>query len=277
MTYDLIHTGFIQGIILTLIAFGIMIPFRFLNFPDLTAEGAYPLGAASCSVLILSGMHPFWATLVALFLSGIMAIGTAQITLRLNVNSLLAGIILSTMAYSINLKIMGKPNLALFENDATFFSAFNLSMLVSICVILFFLFLKTDFGLRFRAIGLNPHFAKRSNICVETYTRFGLFIAGGLYGLAGSLMAQMQQFVDVGMGVGIVIHGLASLMVGESILGNHTLLRQLIAPVLGSIVYQQIQGIVLSLGLQPSDLKLFTGIIVLFVLYMNSIKKLENS
>ncbi len=266
MTIELLYTGILQGLILAIIAFGIMIPFRFLNFPDLTAEGAYPLGGAVCASLLIAGIPQILAIMGAIIAGGLLAVGTSQVALRLKVNSLLAGIILSTMAYSVNLRIMGKPNIALFEMGGINLDLISLIMVVILCIIPFALFLHTDFGLRFRTIGSNPKFAIHSGISVNKYTSLGLFIAGSMFGLAGSLIVQMQQFMDVGMGVGIVIHGLASLMIGESILGNSTIPKQLVAPIIGALIYQQIQGIALSFGLAPSDLKFFTGSIVLIVL-----------
>ncbi len=271
MTMDLILSGLVQGLILSIIAYGIMIPFRFLNFPDLTAEGAYPLSGAICASCLSSGMHPLMAILSGISGAALMAIATGLIHLRFQINTLLAGIILSTMAYSVNLRIMGKPNIPLF--DHVFLSGMdiisNITVLFAVlilCVLPFALFLCTDFGLRFRAVGLNPEFARQQKISVKRYTILGLFLAGGLFGLAGSLMVQMQGYMDVGMGVGIVIHGLASLMIGEAITGNNTLTRQLVAPLAGALLYQQIQGLALSFGLAPSDLKFFTGSIVLLVI-----------
>lgn len=266
MSIELLYTGVLQGLLLAIIAFGIMIPFRFLNFPDLTAEGAYPLGGAVCASLLVADMPQILAMMAGIMAGGLLAVGTSQVALRLKVNSLLAGIILSTMAYSINLRIMGKPNIALFDMGDIHFDLISLIIISMLCVIPFALFLHTDFGLRFRTIGSNPNFAINHEISVNKYTSLGLFIAGSMFGLAGSLMVQMQQFMDVGMGVGIVIHGLASLMIGESIVGNGTISKQLAAPIIGSLIYQQIQGIALSLGLAPSDLKFFTGSIVLIVL-----------
>jgi len=266
MTIELLYTGVLQGLVLAIIAFGIMIPFRFLNFPDLTAEGAYPLGGAVCASLMVAGMPQILALIAGIVAGGLLAVGTSQVALRLKVNSLLAGIILSTMAYSINLRIMGKPNIALFDMGGINLDLISLIIVVMLCIIPFALFLHTDFGLRFRAMGNNPKFAINHGFSVNKYTSLGLFIAGSMFGLAGSLIVQMQQFMDVGMGVGIVIHGLASLMIGESILGNSTIPKQLAAPIIGALIYQQIQGIALSLGLAPSDLKFFTGSIVLIVL-----------
>jgi putative tryptophan/tyrosine transport system permease protein len=266
MSIELLYTGILQGLILAVIAFGTMIPFRFLNFPDLTAEGAYPLGGAVCASLIVVGVPQIWAVMAAVMAGGLMAVGTSQIALRLKVNSLLAGIIVSTMTYSINLRIMGKPNIALFDVGGITLDLISLIMVVMLCIIPFSLFLHTDFGLRFRTIGSNPKFPINHGISVNKYTSLGLFIAGSMFGLAGSLIVQMQQFMDVGMGVGIVVHGLASLMIGESIMGNSTIRRQLAAPIIGALIYQQIQGMALSLGLAPSDLKFFTGSIVVIVL-----------
>jgi putative tryptophan/tyrosine transport system permease protein len=126
--------------------------------------------------------------------------------------------------------------------------------------------LKTDFGLRFRTVGVNPNFSLNRLINVNYYTSLGLFVSGALFGFSGGLIVHMQKYMDVGMGIGLVIHGLASLMIGESIVGTNTITKQLIAPIIGALLYQQIQGIILSCGLAPSDLKFFTGGIVLLVL-----------
>ena len=271
MSIDLIMAGVVQGLILAMIAYGIMIPFRFLSFPDLTAEGAYPLGGALCAGLMSHGTSVVLAMLVGIMGAGAMAMGTAFVHLKLKVNTLLAGIILSTMAYSINLRIMGKPNLALFDNDRLFhFTVLSLVLIIAVCVVLYAFFLRTDFGLRLRAVGLNPAFVEKQGVSLSRYTILGLFMAGALFGLAGGCMVQIQHYMDVGMGVGIVIHGLASLMIGESVMGNNTLNRQLIAPLVGALLYQQIQGLALSLGLAPSDLKCFTGAVVLVVIAMKN-------
>lgn len=266
MTLELLETGLLQGLILALIAFGIMIPFRFLNFPDLSAEGSYPVGGAVCASLMIAGLSQIPAIIVGTLAGGIIASATAQVSLRLNVSSLLAGIIISTMAYSLNLRVMGKPNLALFGLTPFDFGAIPLILIVLSCMLPFGLFLYTDFGLRFRTIGSNIKFARSHGININKYITLGLFIAGSLFGLAGSLIVQMQQFMDVGMGVGMVIHGLASLMVGEALVGTTSIMRQLLAPLVGALVYQQIQGVALSIGLAPSDLKFFTGAIVIMLL-----------
>lgn len=275
MTAEFFHSGLLQGLILALVAFGIMIPFRFLNFSDLTAEGAYPLGGALCATLLGMGLPPSLACLGGMVGGGLMAIGTAHVALRLKIHSLLAGIILSTMVYSLNLRILGKPNISLFHVPGLALDIPFLVLLLGGVVGTFSLFLATTVGLRFRAVGLNPLLTERLRISLTLYTSLGLGMAGALFGLGGSLMVFLQQFMDVGMGVGIVIHGLASLMIGEALTGRHTLLRQLSAPVIGALLYQQIQGIALGCGLAPSDLKFFTGGLVLLVLFFQRIKSAE--
>ena len=274
MTSELILSGLLQGLVLALVAYAIMIPFRLLNFPDLSSEGAYPLGGALCASLIIAEVHPILAIIFASIAAGLVGIGTALIHLRFKVNTLLAGIILSTMLYSVNLRIMGKPNLALFDQPILFLNESMLSkILIMFIIIIVFviplaIFLRTEKGLRLRAVGLNPDFAKRQSICITSYTVLGLFIANCYSGLAGGLMVQLQAYMDIGMGVGIVIHGLAALMIGEAIIGNQSLNKQLLAPLIGALIYQQIQGMAITFGLAPSDLKFLTGFIVLSVIAM---------
>ncbi len=274
MIKDLLLTGILQGLMLAIVAYAVMIPFRLLNFPDLTSEGSFPLGGAICSSGLLMGLAPIFAIFLAILGAGLMGIATSLIHLRFKVNTLLAGIIVSTMIYSINLRILTKPNVSLFTVASLFSqnnslkNIFILSLILMIVVIPLALFLATDLGLKMRAVGLNPDFSRKHGISITRYTILGLFIAGSLGGLAGSLMVQLQNYMDISMGLGIVIHALAALMIGEALIGNDSISKQLIAPVCGALIYQQIQGFALSMGLEPSDLKFFTGCIVLFVIAM---------
>jgi len=277
MSIELIENGILQALILSLIALGVMIPFRILSFADLTSEGSYPLGGAIAASLIIAGIHPILATIIAVILAGIIGIATALINLRLKVNSLLAGIIVSTICYSINLRAMGKPNIALFEShtlftiDDTKIKILILSLILSVILIALKLFLGTEKGLVFRAVGLNKEFIERQGISITKYTILGLFLGNAFAGLGGSLIVQIQNYADIGMGNGIVIHALAALMLGECILQKQSLL----APIVGAIFYQQIQGIALSLGLAPSDLKMLTALIVLCVIAIQKKEKRE--
>lgn len=272
MNLDLILTGVIQGLLLALVAYAVMVPFRLLNFPDLTAEGAYPFGGALGASSLLLGLHPILSLLIATLGAGCLGVLTSQIYLRLKINTLLAGIIVSTMAYSLNLRTLGKPNVAMFDTAVLFMpnnTLHTISLLFGILLVMVLpltLFLHTELGLKLRAVGLNPTFAKRQGINIQHYTMLGLFIAGGFSGLAGGLIVQVQSYMDVGMGIGIVMHALAALMIGEQLIGTQTLSKQCLAPLVGALVYQQVQGVVLSLGMAPSDLKFFTGACVLLIL-----------
>lgn len=272
MSVELFSTGLLQGILLAIIAIGIMISFRILNFADLSAEGSYPLGGAVYASLILIDIPQIIALFIAICAGGLLSFAASQISLKMKVNSLLAGIIVSTMVYSINLKIMGKPNIALFNHDQFSLEVIPSSVILLFCLVPLFIFLKTDYGLRLRAVGLNQNFASKNYLNVNKYTGLGLFISGGFFALSGSFMVMVQRYMDVGMGVGIVIHGLAALMIGETLIGNDTLKKQLLAPIIGALIYQQLQGIILSLGLAPTDLKFFTGAIVLLVIGFSSKK-----
>lgn len=264
---SLVPSGFLFGTILALVALGVMIPFRLLDFPDLTAEGSYPLGGALCAFLLIHHIHPLLAMVIAAIAGGLLGMGTAYLHLRYQLNTLLSGIILSTMIYSVNLRLLGKPNEPLFDIE-NLISGNVLFLLLFALVLLggTFLLLSTEKGLRFRAVGLNTHCAAKLGVNLSRYIMFGLFIGNALSALAGSMIVQIQHYADIGMGFGIVIHALAALMIGETLIGNQTLLRQVLAPLVGALVYQQIQGLALGLGLAPTDLKFITGAIVLLAI-----------
>lgn len=275
MNIDLIMTGIEQGLILVLVAYAVMIPFRLLNLPDLSVEGAYPLGGAVSAAALLMGVPASIALMLGAICGATLGMLTATVHKYLNVNTLLAGIILSTMAYSVSLRLMTVPNLSLFGCIKIFdsmsgipaYRGLFLMLIIVSCLLPFIYFLFTCEGLRFRAIGHNLRFAHRLGMPVVFYTIAGFGFAGFLSGLSGGLMVQLQGYMDIGMGVGIVIHGLAAVMLGEIICNaQQSFMRQLLAPLAGALCYQQIQGLALTLGLMPSDLKFFTGGLVLIVL-----------
>jgi putative ABC transport system permease protein len=271
---EIAPSGLLQGLMLSLLVTGVMIPFRLLNFPDLTTEGSYPLGGALCASLIVAGVHPGFALFIACICAGMLGAGTALIHIKYKVNTLLAGIIVSTMVYSVNLRAMGKPNIALFELPNLFDDLSNgmTSQIITLLLInlvimsILYLFLNTQKGLRFRSVGLNPSFAEKQGVNLNKNIITGLFAGNALGGLAGALLVQIQGYADIGIGIGIVIHALAAMMIGEKIIGTGTTFKLIIAPFIGSILYQQIQGFALATGLAPSDLKLLTGAIVLGII-----------
>ncbi|MBB3610028.1 ABC transporter permease [Rhizobium sp. BK602] len=282
---SLIPVTLAQSFILSFVVLGIMIPFRMLSFPDLTSEGAFPLGGCVCGILLAAGVTPPLA-IVAAFAVGLAAgCCTAFIHLRFRIHTLLAGILMSTMLYSINLGIMGKSNLSVFGSPTVFDwvpfaqAGFPVSkivvagLLALIVLIGLNLYFKTEKGTAMRAVGANPDMAEAQGINVWAATIGGVGIASAFSAGSGALMVQSQGFADVNMGIGILINGLAALMIGEAFTGKQTVLRQLLAPFIGSIIYYQLVSLCLAAGMPPPNLKLATGLFVLAMLALPSIRR----
>lgn len=267
-----------QALIYGLVAVGIMIPFRLLNLPDLSCEGSFPLGGCVCAACIAAGWPPLLATLAGVASGALAGMATAALHLRLQIHSLLAGILVVTMLWSVNLRILGKSNLAIFGTPTVFeqideritqspglqIAFFGVLMLALLSLL--FWFTGTQIGLGLRGVGTNGTLAAALGLNVASYTVAGLAIANAVTGLAGSLVAQLQGYADVSMGFGVLVNGLAGLILGETIIGRTSLLRQIAAPAIGALVYYQLVSIGLALGLQPSDLRLATGLFVIATL-----------
>lgn len=275
---NLVPVTLSQSLIYSFLVLGIMIPFRLLSFPDLTSEGAFPLGGCVCATLLLAGYPPLLATVVAM-LAGVGAgAATALVHLRFRINSLLAGILVFTALYSVNMRVLGRSNIALFNTDNIFtqinpailtdvrLQVATFAVLIVVALAALRWYLATQAGAALRVIGINPELAPSLGISIWTYTIVGLGVASGLTALGGALIVQLQGYADVGMGTGILINGLASLVIGETITGRQTVTRQLLAPVVGAMVYYQLVSLALSIGLQPSDLKVVTASFVLVTL-----------
>ncbi len=267
-----------QSLILGFVVLAIMIPFRILSFPDLTSEGAFPLGGVVCTVSLVAGLPPLLAVVLACAAGFLAGTFTAFIHLRFRIHTLLAGILVTTMLYSVNLRLMGKPNVPLFR-EVKIFDLIDLGpkmaniekiLLAGVLVILVFAALtfwfRTELGIAMRAVGDNPDMAEAQGNNVNRAVYIGVGTAGAFAALSGSLMVQSQAFTDVNMGLGILINGLAALMIGEGILGRRKMLNQLLSPFVGAIVYYQLISLCLAAGLAPSDLKIATGAFVLLML-----------
>ncbi|MBS0509012.1 MAG: ABC transporter permease [Proteobacteria bacterium] len=282
---QLIPVTLAQSLIMGFVVLGIMLPFRVLSFPDLTSEGAFPLGGCVASVLIAAGANPWLAVVMAIAAGFLAGCCTAYIHLRFRIHTLLAGILMTTMLYSINLRIMGRSNVSLFGSDSILDtiavagsgSAFNKIALVGLVLALVFFalnyFFKTEKGTAMRAVGANPDMSEAQGINVWTATIVGIGLAGGLSALAGALMVQSQGFGDINMGLGVLINGLAALMIGEAIIGNGNVLRQLLAPIVGAVVYYQLISLCLAANMPPPDLKLATGLFVLLMLALPTLRR----
>jgi putative tryptophan/tyrosine transport system permease protein len=283
--WNLVPVTLVQGLLFGLVALGVMIPFRLLAFPDLTSEGSFPLGGCLCAVLIVAGMHPLPATLAALAAGMLAGLATAFIHLRLRINTLLAGILVMTILYSVNLRILGKANVALLDTESLLSwiapaAVVNVNAQIALFAVLVLAVLAalrwllgTEVGLSLRAVGANASLAPALAINPWTYVLAGVALANGLSALAGAVAVQLQGFADVHMGFGVLINGLAALIIGETLVGRHSVTRQLAAPVLGSVVYYQIVSVGLSLGLKPADLKLATGLFVLVTLALPALRR----
>jgi len=280
----LIPVTIAQSLILSFVVLAIMIPFRILGFPDLTSEGAYPLGGCVCAVAMIGGVNPFAALAIAMLAGFAAGCCTAFIHLRFRIHSLLAGILMMTMLYSVNLRLLGRSNQPVF-NIATVFSyvppdvanAIAAKILVAGLLALFVyavlrLYFLTERGTAMRAVGANPEMAEAQGINVWRLTIGGVGLAGSFAALSGAIMVQSQGFADVNMGLGILINGLAALMIGEAVVGKNTVVRQLLAPFAGTVIYYQLISLCLVAGLPPGDLKVATGLFVLLMLALPTLR-----
>ncbi|MBY0501929.1 MAG: ABC transporter permease [Alphaproteobacteria bacterium] len=265
------------GLLYGLVAMGVLLSFRILDFPDLTVDGSFPLGAAVCAVLIVSGVNPWMATFYSILAGMAAGFTTAWISVRWNILHLLASILTMTALYSINLRVMGRPNIALLGEQTIFTPLENSSfphiyvmatamfVIAALFFVVMYFFLSSEKGLAMRATGANSRMAKAQGIAVNSYTLFGIALSNGLVALAGALFAQSQGFADVSMGVGTIIIGLAAVIVGEAFFNPKRICAALIACILGSIFYYLVRAMALNasfLGLQASDLNLVTAILV---------------
>ncbi|MEK4007384.1 ABC transporter permease [Paenibacillus sp. FSL H3-0333] len=266
-----------MGLLYAFMALGVYITFRILDFPDLTVDGSFTTGGAIAAVMIGHGYSPLLATLCALL--GGMAAGmcTGLLHTKGKINGLLSGILMMIALYSINLRILVKPNVSLMGED-TLFSSINpllvMPFIVVLVKILMDLFLRTDLGLALRATGDNSRMIRSFGVNTDTTTILGISLSNGLVALSGALIAQYSSFADASMGIGMIVIGLASVIIGEAIFGAKNVFRATLAVLLGSIVYRIVVALALRVSwLKPSDLKLITAIIVIIALVFPSVQR----
>lgn len=264
----------ILGLIYALMVLGVFLTFRVLNFPDLTVGGSITLGAATAASLIVAGVNPILATLVAPLVGAVAGMITGTLHAKFNITPLLAGILTMIGLYSINLRVMGRPNMPLLRQTTVYdyvtgtgLSLRNSEFLLSAVVIIVFIiiiyyFLNTELGQAIRATGDNEVMARALGINTGRMKILGVAIANAMVALAGALLAQYQGFADISMGIGMIIAGLASVIIGEVLIGTSSLKMRIIAVAIGSVIYRLVIALVLRLGFEPTDLKLFTAVIV---------------
>ncbi|MCI6232575.1 MAG: ABC transporter permease [Selenomonas sp.] len=275
---DLIISTIAQGLLWALLAIGVYLTFRVLDIADLTVEGSFPCGAAVAATMLIAGYHPVAAILGACVAGMLSGVVTGFLCTKLKIPALLAGILTMIALYSVNLRIMGKANLPLLQQDTIFTIARSLgfdnnvtvlvvgAIVVLIVAVLNYWFFGTELGTAVRATGCNPHMIRANGIDTDVMVVLGLLLSNGLVAMSGALVAQNNGFADVGMGVGTIVIGLASVIIGEVLFGTRSFKNCLISVILGSIVYRAVIAVVLQMGMPPNDLKLFTAILVALAL-----------
>lgn len=262
------------GLIFGLVALGIFMTFRIIDFPDLTCDGSIVLGAVTSSTLLTKGYRPITALIIAFIAGSIAGSITGFLNLKLKITNLLSGILTAFMLYSINLKIMGGiPNITLMTTPPTLMSLLCTTFIITI--ILGYI-LNTDFGLAIRSIGQNQRLGSLMGVNITAFTLVGLMLSNGLIALGGGLFAQYQGFADINSGLGTLIMGLASIIIGERLLPFRSLWIKVFAYVAGAILYRLLINIALHsdvIGLKTQDLNLITGILVIGIMVISKRKK----
>jgi putative tryptophan/tyrosine transport system permease protein len=270
-----------QGALAGFLGLGVLVSFRFFRFPDLTAEGSYPLGGAVAAALLVAGAGPVLATLAAIAAGIVAGMATALIHTKLRINNIVAGIIVMTALYTVNLRVMGRANVSLLSVRTLFDQATAVvgasETVVTIVLTLFLLafagaalawFMHTDLGLAVRATGENEAMIRSLGVDTNRTKLIGLGLSNGAIALSGALVAQDHGFADIGMGIGILVTGAAAVMIGEALFGDGSIERWVVATIVGVMIYQLLVGFALRVGLAPVDLKLITAALLLLALVL---------
>ena len=278
------------GLVFGVLALGIYLSFRVYQLPDITADGSFPLGAAITARLLRDGVDPVTATIAGMVGGALAGAITGAIHVHFKVNALLSGILVMTALYSVNLRIMGASNVPIkantiftpFEQGATAWLGQEISILgrsvpssdlglllattivVGVAGILLVLFLKTELGAAMRATGDNARMLRALGTSTDRMTILGLALSNALVALSGSLFAQMQSFADAQMGIGVIVLGLASVILGQSLIGPvRSIALAVIGAVMGAVLFRLLVAIAIRMGLDANDLKLVTAVVVL--------------
>lgn len=283
MSLSVIQGALELGLIFAIMSLGIFISFRILNIPDLTIDGTFTLGTSVSAIFAVNG-HPVLGVIFALIAGGLAGCVTGFLQTKMKVQPILAGILTMTALYSVNLRVMGqKPNLSLFDRESIFSGLTRLigeqyanlvmiALILVVSIVVIFFFLKTQLGMSLRATGDNEDMVRASSINSDAMKIMGLAIANAFVALAGAILAQYQSFSDVSGGIGMMVVGLASIIVGEAIFGRKSILRSLLAVVIGAVVYRFVLTIALRIGLEAGDLKLFSAILVTIAICIPTLK-----
>lgn len=285
---DLYLAALFQGLGYAALGLGIYISLRIFNIPDITTDGSYTFGGAITAWGLIAGVHPMTVLLLAISGGAVAGIATGVIHTRLKVQSLLAGILVMTALYSINLGVMGRSNVPVNQAKNIFdllpeeFVPFGVQILFPLFILVLVMalnyVLKSDFGIAMRATGNSEQMVRAMGVNTRNMKILGLALANGLTALSGFMMVQYQGFADINMGIGIVISGLAAVMIGQSagrLFRSNRIVLQLLLVVVGSILFRMILAVALDLGFNPNYLKLITALMVLVVLLLTRFRRTE--
>lgn len=279
--------AFTIGLILSLLALGVFVSFRIFEMPDITTDGSITLGASVAAILLIKGVDPFTATAAGALAGALSGAITGILHTRFKINALLAGILVMTALYSVNLHVMGRSNVPLMQartlashaedfGESLFgtktvnvwgwlvgsadLAVLLLALLAAVAMgSVLYLFFRTHLGTAMRATGDNPQMIRALGANVERNIVFGLALSNGLVALSGALLAQYQGFADAQMGIGMIVWGLASVIIGEALTGTRGLGLTLVGAIMGSVLFRLLVAIALRWGLNPNDLKLITA------------------
>ena len=268
-------------------ALGVFVTFRVLAFPDLTVDGSFPLGGAVSAVLLTRGYDPWISLLFAALAGALAGSATAVLNSRLKINGLLAGILVSIGLWTVNLRVMqDKANVPLLSvstvltpvrayiSDPNYVAVAVFGVVVVLMVLVLYWLLHTDLGLALRATGENEKMVRAQGIDADLMRMVGLALANALVAFSGGLVAQFQGFADVGMGLGMIVAGLASVIIGETLIRPRGVGTTLIAAATGSVIYREVIAAALFLGLGPTDMRLVTSLIVILALAVPRLRAL---
>lgn len=268
------------GLIFGVMALGVYLTFRVLDFPDLTVDGSFTTGAAVAASGILGGVPPLLATVFGMLAGGVAGLVTGVLHTKGKINGLLAGILTQIALYSINLRIMGKANLPMLRADhlltglrdahlfGTWVSVGYFALVILVILVLVNWFLSTDLGLALQATGDNEAMIRAQGVSTDRTKILGLVISNALVGLSGAIMAQYQGYADIGMGIGLIVAGLASVIIGQALLPSKHFFVATFAVVLGSLVYREVIQLALGVGFDPNDMKLISAVLVVIALLL---------
>lgn len=281
----LLTNMFEQGFLFAFLGLGVLITFRFFRFPDLTAEGSYTLGGAVAAALLVGGFNPWGATLGAVLAGAAAGVVTALIHTKMRINNIIAGIVVMTALYTVNLRVMGKANVPLlttptvFGDVVSFLNRFGFALrenatstipiafvLLVIAALLLVWFFATHLGLAVRATGQNEPMILSLGVNTDRTKMIGLALSNSFVALSGALIAQNHGFADIGMGIGILVTGAAAVLIGEAIFGDRSVAWWVVAAIVGAMIYRFLVALALRVGLDPIDMRLVTAVLLLLAL-----------